>query len=88
MTDPDPVAEALATLEAPPLDSRVANRIGALAKVEFQASARPASTARWAPALRGVLVPALLAAAAVVQMLTTVSTISRVYGTGHVTSSQ
>ena len=89
MKDRDPIADALASLDAPPLDARFAARIGALAKLELRAPPAPAPTRmQLRPAFRAALVPALLSLAAIAQVATTANIVATIYGKGHVTSPQ
>ena len=89
MTDRDPLADALAVLDARPLDPRFAARVGACAKVELSAPARSGQDmARFRRALGAGLVPALLTLAAVVETAATAGTAAKIYGKARDTSSQ
>lgn len=70
-THDDPLDEALDAMATPALDATFAGRVLALARGELPAQ-QGATAARLGPALRGALVPALLASAAVVRTASTV----------------
>ena len=83
MNDRDPLAEALAALEAPPLDPHFAARVGARAKAELRAPRRASlDLPRLRLAVAGGLVPALLMLAAVVGTADAASTLFQIYGKG------
>jgi hypothetical protein len=80
MIDRDPIAEALASLDTPPLDARFAARVGARARLELRAPRRPPT--RGSSFFLGAsarLVPALLALAAIGQTAATASTAVHIY---------
>jgi hypothetical protein len=90
MTFRDPLAEAVTSLDARPLDARFAARVAARAKAELRAPAPSASAmgrssanvgfAHPRRALSAALVPALLSLVAVVETAATASTIAKIYG--------
>jgi hypothetical protein len=83
MNDRDPLAKALAELDAPPLDFGFAARVGARAKAELRASPRAAlDVPRLRRAVAAGLVPALLTLAAVAQTANLASTMVQIYGKG------
>jgi hypothetical protein len=67
MTDHDPQAEALSTLETPALDPSFADRVRARAKAELRASSAALDLRRLRLVVAGGLVPALLTLAAVME---------------------
>lgn len=79
MTISDPLAEVLAALETPPLDTHFAARVGARAKAELRAPARALDVTRLRVAVAGGLVPALLTLAAIVGTADIASTVVTIY---------
>jgi hypothetical protein len=80
MNDRDPIADAVGSLEAPPLDALWASRVGARARHELRMPARPAAGgSRFFLATSRALVPAMLALAAIVQTAGTASIVARIY---------
>ena len=80
MIDRDPIEDALASLDTPPLDARFAARVAARARLELRAPRRPPIQG-WSSVL-GVsarLVPALLALAAIAQTAATANTAVHIY---------
>ncbi len=90
MTDRDALTDTLTALAARPLDATFAARVGAVAKAELRAPARPlhtppranlkAGAARFRRAIGAGLVPALLSLVAVVETAATASTVAKLYG--------
>ncbi|MET0592472.1 MAG: hypothetical protein ABW133_07225 [Polyangiaceae bacterium] len=80
MNQRDPIAEALTSRGAPPLDPRFAARVAARAKLELRPRPRARTEASHfrLTVARG-LVPALLGIAALLQVAGTVSLASRIY---------
>jgi hypothetical protein len=88
MNQRDPIAAALASRGTPPLDPRFAARVGARAKLELRPASRARTSGSFGLAVARGLVPALLAVAALVQMVGTVSLVSRIYAKEPVASSR